>query len=327
MNKQAEADNVIAGTGDKFSYWNTLNPLSFVIGGNDRYPEFVADMFPDNKNIGYLAFKSGACMLLAAAAVGGFRALKHFDRMNDMAEKDHPGGNLSSQISTSFEGNLGPSGTLEKSSAVKKAAEGSNGNNITVDPLDWTNIIGTAVPVGATLLAASLAYKGVDSLVSARRNRLLDQTIARKDDAIKGLIQTRARIAKGTATDKEVNDALARANDEDIYMKTASQNKEALLSGAVSGAGLLVAALMGASAIGSYTYFKANDPNNIKFKAYQKGLKEYARSKAGITPISVTPTDSKKYFAEIDKDAPKATMRTAPEVTDTDLNKPISVTI
>lgn len=325
MNKQAESDNVIAGTGDKFSYWNTLNPLSFLTGGGDRYPKFVADMFPENKNLGYLAFKSGACMLLAAAAVGGFRALKHFDRMNDMAEKDHPGGNLSSQISTSFEGTLGPTGTLEKSSAA--VSSDPAGDNIKVDPLDWTNIAGTAIPVGATLLAASLAYKGVDSLVSARRNRLLDQTIARKDDAIKGLIQTRARIAKGTATDKEVNNALARANDEDIYMKTASQDKQALLSQAVSGAGLIVAALMGASAIGSYTYFKATDPNNIKFKAYQKGLKEYARSKAGITPISVMPTDSKQYFAEIDKDAPKETLRTAPEVTDTDLNKPISVTL
>ena len=111
---------------------------------------------------------------------------------------------------------------------------------------------------------------------------------------------------------------------------------------------------------GAHKYFSATNENNIRFKAFKKGLNEYAKTKTLATPITTLPADAADYFKAIDEGVPaeeapaetntgtpvetaptvqpeipqspsieasKAVMRTAPTVLDDDMNKPISVTI
>jgi len=328
-----------AGTDDRYSYWNTINPFSGIMGGGDRYPKFWAAMFPDNPGLAHLTFKAGACALLAAGLVGGYRALKHVDKVSDMAEEDNPGKELSSQLSTTFEGTLSSKDMSPAKKALKeqqkKQQQKTAADSGVKDPTDVdirafsaNNFLGMAVPVGATLLAACLAYKGVDDLVGARRNKLLDETIAEKDNALKKMMQTRARIAKGTATQKEVNSAIGVPDDDNIFMKTAGDGSSITQKG-VTGVGLLVMSLVGASALGAYEYFKSSNENNIRYKAIKKGLKEYAKGKTNITPITVVPSDADKYFETIDtssQDKPM-TIRDQIEVNPDELKTPISVTL
>jgi hypothetical protein len=114
-----------------------------------------------------------------------------------------------------------------------------------------------------------------------------------------------------------------------VYTKAASQNKEALIPQSVQLFGALTSAVILASAIGSYAYTSAGDENNLKYKAYKKALKEYAKNKSGITPITVAPKDAPSYFAAIDaagqKQAP--TVRQQPSYDADALNKPISISI
>ena len=42
MNKEANEPLKYAGTGPAYSYLSTLNPLSGVTGGGDRFPEWMA---------------------------------------------------------------------------------------------------------------------------------------------------------------------------------------------------------------------------------------------------------------------------------------------
>ena len=78
-----------------------------------------------------------------------------------------------------------------------------------------------------------------------------------------------------------------------------------------------------------YQYTKASDPSNIKYRAMKKGLNEYAKQKAGISPITMSdPGD--EYFAYVDKgkSAPggaPASPREQPDMGEQRFNTPVSV--
>lgn len=334
------------------SYLNTFNPFSGFFGGGDKVPQWAYGLFPDNPDLSHLVFKTGACALLAAGVVGGIRAVKHLNTVAELADKDNPAGKLESQLTTTFDMPL--DGTNKKQQKKKASEErvipyhGTDSQGHFITNFSWENALGMSLPIGATLLAATLAYKGVDSLAAKRRNAILDKAIANKGDAVKSLMQTRARIAKGTITEDEVMQANQAVNNDDIYIKTAAVDKTAFFDGlrdwwnglsdnkSVSGQvvqstwqtyGLLAAALLAVSAGGSYAYYSKNDKNNIRFKALQKGLKEYAKSKAGLQPVTIIPAGSKDYFQQIDGDKKPATVREEPTVDPDALNKPISVTL
>lgn len=337
------------------SYLNTLNPFSGFFGGGDKVPQWAYSIVPNDPGMSHLIFKSGACALLAAGLFGGARAIKHLNTVADMADKDNPAGKLKSQISTTFDMDLQDKQKNQKKEAADKSTPaayyhgtGESGSGYYQTTVSPSNILGLALPIGATLLAASLAYKGVDSFAAKRRNRILDDAIAGKSQAVKKLMQTRARIAKGTISDAEIQDATKAINNEDIYIKNAAMNKEALLKGfldwingfrtnetpqgqlaqsALQGYGLLAAAILATSAVGAYAYASKNDQNNIRFKALQKGLKEYTKAKAGLQPVTIVPGSAKEYFSAIDGDAKAPTVRQEPTVDPDALNKPISVTL
>lgn len=329
------------------SYANTLNPFSGFFGGGDKVPQWAYSLFPTNPNLSHLVFKTGACALLAAGIVGGARAIKHLNTVADMAEKDNPAGKLKSQLSTTFEMPLNNSKQANGDGTYYHGT-GAPGTGHYQSTFSLENALGMALPVGATLLAATLAYKGIDSIAASRRNRILDDAIKGKGDAVKSLMQTRARIAKGTITDAEVEAANKAINNDDIYIKNASLDKQALIKGIkeyINGMkdnketqgqimqsawqtyGMLAAALLAVSAGGAYAYYSKNDKNNIRFRALQKGLKEYTKGRAGLQPVTIIPEDSKGYFDLIDGDKTPATVRQEPTVDPDALNKPISVTL
>jgi len=306
----------------KGSYLNTVNPISSVTGGIDKVPEWYIKMFP-NTDQGRLnahgTFKAGAVGLLAAALVGGYRAVKHYGEMEDLENADRPAKDLAGQLSTTFEGNMAASQDKEASGRVP-------GPGV----FTYRNFLGTAIPLGASLLAASLAYKATDNYFDARRNKALDKAIASKEEAIKQLIATRARMAKGVGTPDELSAATEDLGDKDIYVKDAALQKKALIgmNDLFQHAGAMTSAIILASALGTYAYTSARDENNLAYKAYKKALKEYAKNKSGITPVTIAPTDAKSYFDYINGGAqPAATPREQPAFNTDDLNKPISVTI
>lgn len=337
---------------NEVSYLNTLNPFSGFFGGGDKVPQWAYSIVPNDPGMSHLIFKSGACALLAAGLFGGARAIKHLNTVSDMADKDNPAGKLKSQISTTFDMDLQNKQKKEAASKEAPAAyyhgTGEPGSGYYQTTISPSNILGLALPIGATLLAASLAYKGVDSYAATRRNRILDDAIEGKSKAVKKLMQTRARIAKGTISDAEIKGATKAINNEDIYIKNAALNKKALFKGvedffrglgtnettqgqlaqsALQGYGLLAAAILATSAVGAYAYASQNDKNNIRFKALQKGLKEYTKAKAGLQPVTIVPGSAKEYFSAIDGNAKAPTVRQEPTVDPDALNKPISVTL
>lgn len=131
-------------------------------------------------------------------------------------------------------------------------------------------------------------------------------------------------MPKGTISDSELEDTLASVKADDSYVKTAGDLEYG--KAAWSSLGLLVAALTAASGVGAYKYFSASDPDNIRYKAMKKGLREYARSKSMRTPISIIPTDAESYFSGIDADSgTQDSPRDAAEIESA--RKPISVTL
>lgn len=363
MNKEANEPLKYAGTGPAYSYLSTLNPLSGVTGGGDRFPEWMAKIFPGNPEVAHMTFKLGALGLLTAGLVGGARMVKHLDRVADMVEQDNPAGKLHSQLSTTFEVPMAPGEmksqkplpTVEelgagavtdfknwvKRNAGKKSRKSQQKRakidvvtnperGIEFTPKSWSmgNAVSMAAPLGVMLLAAGAGYSLADNIAGARRNRLLDETIKRKADAAKALMAIRAKIPKGRVTAQDIEKVHDTISSDDIFLK---QGSTPLTQKVVSAAGLLGIAMMGATAVGSYKYFSAGNPNNIKYRAIKKGLAEYAKQRANLTPISVIPTDSSEFFTEIDgpEAAPvaKVAPRGLPQFDPNTLNTPISVTL
>lgn len=320
--------------GPNGSVSSLFNPFSGLTGTVDYVPgkwiDAVQKVIPGEagKTTAHMTAKAGAMMLLAAGLVGGYRTLRHVGDIVNMDKATRPGKNMASQLSTTFEGDL--SGEDKKQ---KKAASEDNsappGKYDIRNPGNFTPwmLSATALPLGTFLLASALAYKGVDSVFDKFRNKRLDRSIKEKEQAVKKLITARAQQAKGGVTSGTADAATEDLRDSDIYTKSASQNKIAIIPETVQLVGVSSAAILLASAIGAYHYTASADENNIKYKAYKKALKEYAKAKSGMTPITVAPTNSADYFAGIDAAAGNrpVTPRSQPAYDSDALNKPISV--
>lgn len=318
--------------GPKGSVGSLFNPASGLMGTVDYVPgkwiDLVQKFIPGEagKTTAHMTAKAGAMVLLAGGLVGGYRTLRHLSDIANMDKAKRPGKNMASQLSTTFEGDL--SGE-EKEEKQKKAASEA------VDPHDIRNpgnftpwmLSATALPLGTLLLASALTYRGVDSAFDKLRNKRLDRSIKEKEQAVKQLITARAQQAKGGIAANTPEDITEDLKDSDVYTKAASQDKIAIVPETVQLVGVTTAAILLASAIGAYHYTAASDENNIKYKAYKKALKEYAKAKSGMTPITVAPSNASDYFANIDAAAGNkpVTPRNQPTYDADALNKPISV--
>lgn len=330
-NDAGQGQEVVAGPDG--SVRALFTPWSGLSGEKDWVPEkwidTVQKLIPGEagKQTAHLTLKGGAMALLAAGLVGGYRTAKHLGNLRAIDKADRPGKGLASQLSTTFAGDL--SGEDDEKEQKKAASEEARNSYDIYSPGNFSaqNLTATALPVGTFLLAAGLTYKGVDSLFDKLRNKRLDKAIAEKEQAVKRLIAARAQIAKGSQTMDAAEAAVDPINDNQIYTKAASQEKEAVVKETVQLFGALSAAVILASAIGSYAYTSASDEDNMKYKAYRKALKEYAKAKTGMTPITMAPSDSSDYFASIDAAKQQATNtpRNQPSYDADALNKPISV--
>lgn len=301
-----EVPNMAATDGPDVSYKNLFNPLSPLMGGGDKYPEFVANMFPGNPRAAWLVSKVGAVGLLAAALAGAVRGATHLSQMAKLKDRDDPADNLKSDVGTTYMGALGGNSgkpNAEEKKQLKRASEVPKQRVPFPNPLNvGENVANIAIPSMAVLLAALGGWYGADKLSDNSRKDRLNEAIANKHATIKNLIQTRARIAKGNISDEEVQKALNEISDSDNYVKTAS-DPHPIARTTVTGLGLLLVALGLTGAAGAYKYFSLSNPNNIQYKAMKKGLKEYAKQKAGITPITTIPSDADEYFQSIDQGA------------------------
>lgn len=315
-----------AAWGDKatseVSYLNTLNPISGLFGGGDKVPNWWMKLFPvdsvdpSGPRWGHLTFKAMSCGLLAAALVGGYRLASHVRRMSDMSDKDNPAGKLKSQLSTTFETPLSKNSSDEQ----------SNGGSLDMPILSVQNALGLALPVGAVLIASGLAYNAADKWADSRRNRLLTDAVNAKNTAAKQLMKTRAMIAKGNATDKDIARASRLLKSDDLYIKSATLKD--LGRSAVQVYGGLAAAALLASAIGSYQYFSKSDSRNMEYKQLEKDMKAYAKAKASMTPVTVLSSGGGPFFKDIDQDTKQQqTIRDIATVDADSLNTPISISI
>jgi len=345
--------NPAAAWGDsrQGSWFNTFNPLSQVFHQTDRIPAWwVNNMFPHTKGgqrAAHLTFKAGADALMAAGLIALWRGMSHVNRMSELAKSDNPANGMKSQLSTTFAGSLDPEKQTKEASA--------DAPNTLGQPAIFSaaNALSTALPIGAVLLATSLAYKATDDYLDSKRNKALDAAIGSKENILKRLIKTRSRLAKGNASDSEVRRALGGMTNEDLYVKQAALGKQAdgfvsgakdTMRGTVGGFAALSCLVLGAAAVGSYYYFSKADENNIRYRAMKKGLKEYSRMKSGFTPVAIIPTKSRKFFADIDEEtpqrkkkevaaapaqvtAPVESVRTEQPVLTETYNKPISLTL
>lgn len=316
MNKQAENPAAAWGSSQKGSWVNTANPFSQMFGATDRIPAKWVSMFPNTEGgqrAAHLTFKAGFDAFLAAGAIALYRALQHADRMAGLAKSDSPAKGMQSQLSTTF------AGSLEAAPQKKKAA-----TNELAQPtvISAGNAMSAALPLGAVILATSLAYRATDNYLDKRRNDALDQAISSKENMLKKLIKTRARLAKGNAPERETQRALGGIDNESLYVKHARMDKKSLLEGltdffrgSASGYAALNSLVLAAAAIGSYAYFSKADENNVRYRAMKHGLQEYARVKSGFSPVAIIPTKSRKFFSEIDAEDSQEKKRKKDQVT------------
>jgi len=284
---------ILASTkGPGVSYLNLFNPLSAVMGGGDRYPEFMAKMFPGKPTAAWLVSKVGAVGFLAAILAGGIRLAQHVDTVDKISEEDNPAKKLKSQISTTFAVPLnaktaaldGPKQSLEFPSITDTTA----------------NVRNAGLPLAVALLIAGASWDMADKWADKKRNDLMTKAIAGKSNTARRLMKLRARIARGLADEKEVNSTLASIGNDENYVKTASSNDEYPVARPIITSALLILAGLGVmTAIGSYKYSKASNINNLRYNAIKRGLKDYARNKSYASPVSIIPQDADQYFKDM----------------------------
>lgn len=313
MNKSAENPAAAWGSSQKGSWVNTANPFSQMFNATDRIPAKWVSMFPNTEGgqrAAHLTFKAGFDAFLAAGAIALYRALQHADRMAGLAKSDSPAKGMQSQLSTTF------AGSLEAAPQKKEAATTELAQPAVVSV---GNAMSAALPLGAVILATSLAYRATDNYLDKRRNDALDQAISSKENMLKKLIKTRARLAKGNAPERETQRALGGIDNESLYVKNAALKKKGgfwdVIRGTAGGYAALNSLVLAAAAVGSYAYFSKADENNVRYRAMKHGLQEYARVKSGFSPVAIIPTKSRKFFSEIDDENSQEKKRKKDQVT------------
>ena len=340
----------------KGSWLATINPISSLTGGTDYVPEKWNQLFTKGKTEGskeysdalrnaHLSFKSLAIGLLAAGVMGGYNVLRHMGEHSGITEGNYAGKGLSEDLSTTFTGDLTGVSARERKKR-KRMLEQQKEASLTkqADPTDKPkyndtysdgnfksyNVLNAILPVGALLLAGGLAWRGTNAAYDQQHNEELTASIEAKRNALKRIVAERARLAKGTQIQDPIKKTMRGIDEDEIYTKDASLNKEALLVVLVQGTGLLLSAILLASAVGSYHFTKASDPNNIAYAAYNRALKEYAKNRASVTPLAIEPDAAQDYFDYLNSTQEPVKKRTAREQPDIDtdaLNKPISISI
>ena len=327
------------------SYWSTFNPFSQFSSSNpvDRIPEWL-DKLPVNisRDTKYLIWKATALSLLATAIVGGGRLLLHTDKVNKVRKNDAPGHKLNSQLNASFEMSDTPKTWMPKNPEECTDDSGNTEEQIKT-AADWW---GAAIPGGIAVIVGALAYAATDAWADKRKGEILKKRMEGKSNYLKDLIVARGQNARGTLTPDEYSKALLRPDFEEngVQYKEGALNKRAVDKWTDSiplFLGTIGAALFAVTAYGSYKYHEANNPNNIRYRAYKKGLEEYAAIRSRSNPLTIgvagnqifnridePPAPNKKVRMGLRMNLePEAKGAVSPELLLDDKHTPVSVTI
>lgn len=292
-----------------------FNPFSaFSRSGVDKYPEFFAHLAPNSARAGWLAAKVSAAALLGAALFGVARGVQGLaDAAAEERESD-PAKKMRKQVGTTFS-----YGGEKKNASVKVERPGM------LNVVD--NAVDVAAPALALLLSGLGVYKAVDKAADKIWTAKTDKSLAANDAMVRRLVETRARLASGKASDQEVEDTLAAAEGRG-YVKSASDNRPStMVANLATAIGLLTAGAGLLTGIGAYKYFKESNPDNIRYKAMKRGLSEFARLKAEGTPITVSadPEMLARIDAGKDEEEGDGAVREQPEAEAT--RKPLKLTL
>ena len=302
-----------------FTYASLFNPLSPLLGGGDRIPEWAMRTFPGKPETAWLASKTLAVGFEAALLAAAYRGMQHINTMSELSQNDDPDKKMEKEIGTTFNVDFSNGKTENKTEEMpKKAAESDIVRTREVEMPHYANIyrntIYSGLPIAAFVLAAAAGYNWVDKKSDQRLNEAVTEAVANKNRAVKNLMQARARVAKGTITEPEVQEVLANAENAEPYVKQAAENDnrsrrergtDRYLRAGLTSYGLLAAALYIAATGASYKYFKAADKNNIRYKAMKKGLMEYTKNKVVRAPLNIVPTGQNEFFDTINNGARK----------------------
>ena len=280
-----------------------LNPLLPLFGGGAKYPEVFAKMFPTSPTTALLAaqtvFIGGAAALLAA----GLRASQQ-DLAEARGTKSSPAHEVASSLNTTFTPKLSPKGMSKGASLDKRAEREPMQTVYYPGVMDASGLAVWGIPLTASALLATAAYRAADSYLDKDRNDTLSRDLDRRRRALANTIVTRARVAKGIATEEEVDRALREA-DRLSLVKSAAEDApdsgSAIAGGALSLFGLLLLLAGTGGGVAAYNYVKDSDPDNVRYKAMSDGLRAYTREKALQTPVTILPSDSEELFRAIDE--------------------------
>lgn len=316
----------MATPGD-FWNWRAVVPgAASLKDGIATYPRLFSGLVPGNEFADYLIASGTGAALLGIAFMGVGRGFKWLvDAGREDTDSD-PAKKMRSQLGTTFtygdeEGEKKtassvPYGTIER-------PEGLAGL--------FKSTAAAAVPALAAILAGGATYRLIDAAADKAWTTKTDEALRKNKDMIRKLIVTRARRAKGNASDEEIEKVLEEAA-ESGYVKTAGL--KSFFTGISDGAERLGISVMlltlgagFATALGAYRYFKKSDPGNVAYKAYERGLQDYARLKTQMTPITMSA--DRDMLSSIDE-APNGKqsaegVRNAPEAVEK--KKPILLTV
>jgi len=310
MRKTAEKP-LAQTSGSEASWLSTLlNPVPTVIPTTDKYSTWLADKA--NKYLGtkenpgrgqFLAYMGNKALLqglMAFAAVYGLR------RMRNAVKKDDPSDEVDNQLDSTYEQKMNKD-AAESVEAAAQVPQQSIGVVGRPGPGSAENFAASVVPALVLLSSAAYGWSRAGKDMKANNRAYLKDRLKAQEEEFNRLLSTRAMIAKGTATREQVEEALG---------KSASLDKKAFGTPLVGALMLLGAAIYTGSAIASYKYFSKADPNNLKLKAMEKGLSEYAKVRSDMTPVSIVPTDSDEFFRNIDEGdaSAKEQQETSPEL-------------
>lgn len=198
-----------------------------------------------------------------------------------------------------------------------------------------------ALPLLAVAATAGITDTLVDSWTENRDAKRISEKLNRRSALTNDLFIARAKNARGRLSDDEYKKLENRIMAENIGIPkqaAAKKYEDGLIdSGAglvrklVAGTGMLAAGILAASAIGSYYWTDRSDPNNIRYRAMKKGLKEYAKGKAAMSPITIAePSDKLLEAIDGPQDTPSSSTAADTPRSEQDMsaflsNKPVSV--
>lgn len=301
MSILVDPDKYVAESGGiNFNLFNPFSTLSRA--GVDRFPEFFAHLVPNSARAGWLAGKMTAAALLGAALFGGARIVQGLAEAGADERDSDPAKRIRKQVGTTY--NYG---------GQNKEA------NIKVERPDMLSVVdnatNVALPTLALLLAGLGVYKGVDKIADRIWTRKTEKALARNEGIFQRLVETRARLAKGNATDQEVQSVLDDTADSGYVKQASDWRPSAMVSNLATAIGLLTIGAGLLTGVGAYKYFKSSNIENIKYKAMKRGLSEFARRKSEMTPLAISA--DKDMLARIDaanEDRSDASVRSQPEI-------------